>query len=252
MKENNKAQTTLYKSKNNYVSAEIVMNLNEENKKSYNESESEIKKDNENNGRKNDEKEKLIKIVDDISNRLHDENNKKKRLEEIYKAYDHKDEDKREIKSKNSYCFIYFFYFIFAAIMIIINLIGIFTIRAVMNSLYEVFTKSVQYYLWKKSDLEKNELTTLESIYNSPYNFYSQFFNDISNNEIDFDLMMFWDFFGSFLYDYTGFTCSSILFLLLNITILAFIGGFEFLDIYLFFYFIFIIKYYTSCFYWWF
>ena len=115
--------------------------------------------------------------------------------------------------------------------MIIINLIGIFTIRAVMNSLYEVFTNSVQYYLRKKSDLEKNESTDLESIYNSPYNFYFQFFNDISNNEIDFDLMMFWDFFGSFLYDYSGFKCSSILFLLLNIVLLSLIGGFEFLDI---------------------
>ena len=43
--------------------------------------------------------------------------------------------------------------------------------------------------------------------------------------------MMFWDFFGSLLYDYLGFSGTSILFLILNIALIAFIGGFEFLDI---------------------
>ena len=122
-------------------------------------------------------------------------------------------------------------YLVFAGIFVIINLMGIYTIRAIMTSLYEVFINSIQYYLWKKSDLEKNELTDFESIYNSSYNFYEQFFEDLSNNEVDFDLMMFWDFFGSLLYDYLGFSGTSILFLILNIALIAFIGGFEFLDI---------------------
>ena len=167
----------------------------------------------------------------DISGKLSDKKNKNKKIEDIYESYNHKDEDKREIKNNISYCFIYFMYLVFAGIFVIINLMGIYTIRAIMTSLYEIFINSIQYYLWKKSDLEKNELTDFESIYNSSYNFYEQFFEDLSNNEVDFDLMMFWDFFGSLLYDYLGFSGTSILFLILNIALIAFIGGFEFLDI---------------------
>ena len=66
-----------------------------------------------------------------------------------------------------------------------------------MYSLYEIFTNSIKCYLWEESELEKNESNDFESLYNSPYNFYKQFFSDISNNEVDFDLMLFWDFLGS-------------------------------------------------------
>ena len=92
-------------------------------------------------------------------------------------------------------------------------------------------TNSVEYFLWKNSDFEKNELIDIENRYNSSYNFYEQYFNDISKNEVDFDLIMFWNFLGSFLYKYFSFTCTSIFFLIVNSIILAFIGGFDYLDI---------------------
>ena len=99
----NKNEQTISQNKNNYSSAESIRNLNEENKKPDNESESSNKDDNDNDKKNNDEKddenEKLIKIIKDISIRINDENNKKKKLENIYEAYNHKDEDKREIKT---------------------------------------------------------------------------------------------------------------------------------------------------------
>ena len=236
MKDNiNNSEPNIYQSKENFTSKEKTKNQNKENKK-YDETEFENQGQNDNNedntnNEIDEENEKLIKILSDINDKLSDKKNKNKKIETIYESYNHKDEDKREIKNNISYCFIYFMYLVFAGIFVIINLMGIYTIRAIMTSLYEIFINSIQYYLWKKSDLEKNELTDFESIYNSSYNFYEQFFEDLSNNEVDFDLMMFWDFFGSLLYDYLGFSGTSILFLILNIALIAFIGGFEFLDI---------------------
>ena len=175
--------------------------------------------------------EKLIKILNNINNKLKDEKNKDKDIEEIYENYNNKDEDKRVIKSYYSEKYIYFMLFFTGGIFVIINLIGIFTIRTIMNSLYEILIISIQNFLYKKSDLEKYDLTDFESYYNSSYNFYEQYFNDISKNEVDFDLMMFWDFVGSFVYKYCEFECTSFLFLILNIIFLVLIGGFDFLDI---------------------
>ena len=174
---------------------------------------------------------KLSKILKNISNKLDKDNNKRKKLEEIYETYNKKDEDKEIIKEDNSNSLNYFMYFFVAGLFVFVNLLGIFTIRGIMNSLYEIFKISIQYFLYKKSELEKYGLTDFESLYNSSYNFYEQYFNDISNNEVDFDLMMFWDFFGSLFYEYFNFGCTAIFFFILNIILLAFIGGFDFLDI---------------------
>ena len=85
--------------------------------------------------------------------------------------------------------------------------------------------------MWEESELEKNGLIDFESYYNSSYNFYEQYYKDLSENEVDFDLMMFWDFLGSFFYDSFNFGCASIFFFIVNLIVLAFIGGFNFLDI---------------------
>ena len=90
---------------------------------------------------------------------------------------------------------------------------------------------SVQYFLYKKSDLELYGLTDFENLFNSSYNFYNQYFTDISNNEVDFDLMMFWDFVGSLFYECCDFVGTSITFFLFNVILLVLIGGFNFLDI---------------------
>ena len=83
-----------------------------------------------------------------------------------------------------------------AGIFVIVNLVGIFTIKSIMDSLFEVLKASIKYFIIEKSDIEKKELTDFESLYNSPYNFYEQYFKDLSKNKIDFDLIMFCDFVG--------------------------------------------------------
>ena len=100
-----------------------------------------------------------------------------------------------------------------------------------MNSLLEVLKNSTKYYLYKKSDLEEQNLTDYTSRFNSKYNFYTHLFTEISNNEVDFDLIMFWDFVGLILYKNYGFKCTSIVSLLFISVILILIRFFDFLDI---------------------
>jgi hypothetical protein len=51
------------------------------------------------------------------------------------------------------------------------------------------------------------------------------------NNNVYFDLIMFWDFIGSLICKYCGFNCTFIFFFLLNTGLLVLIGGFDLLDI---------------------
>ena len=122
-------------------------------------------------------------------------------------------------------------FFLITVIFVIINLMAIFTTKKILESLYEIFVNSVQYFLYKKSDLELYGLIDFENLFNSSYNFYNQYFTDISNNEVDFDLMMFWDFVGSLFYECCDFVGTSITFFLFNVILLVLIGGFNFLDI---------------------
>ena len=169
-------------------------------------------------------------ILYDLNKKLTDKNNIERGLEYIIEIKK-KDENNGETIRHNNTKFNYAIFFVLGLIFVIVNLVGIFTIRSIMYSLFEILKKSLKYFLWKKSDLEEYELTDIEARYNSPYNFYEQYFNDIPKNEVDFDLIMFWDFLGSFFYNYFSFTCTSIFFLIVNSITLAFIGGFDFLDI---------------------
>ena len=172
---------------------------------------------------------KLIKIFNNINENL--ENNINQNIEEIYDNYHNKKENKKSIKRNISYCCILIMFFLIAVIFVIINLMAIFTTKKILESLYEIFVNSVQYFLYKKSDLELYGLIDFENLFNSSYNFYNQYFTDISNNEVDFDLMMFWDFVGSLFYECCDFVGTSITFFLFNVILLVLIGGFNFLDI---------------------
>ena len=142
---------------------------------------------------------KLINIFDNISETIGD--NMDKNIEEIYDGYQNKRKNKKSIKENISKSCIYIMFFIVAALFVIINLMAIFTTKYILESLYEIFVKSIQYFLYKKSDLELYELTDFGNRFNSSYNFYSQYYHDISNNEVDFDLMMFWNFIGSLFFE---------------------------------------------------
>ena len=220
---------------------EITITILKENKQKENEvqnntiikSDISIKKELEKNNNETTpliKKKKLFKILNDINKTLNDEKNKNKNIDDILKKFNKKEKTKEIIKTENSNAFNIFMFFI-AGIFVIINLTGIFTLKSVMDSLLTVFKNDIKYFLWEKSDLESKELTDFESRFNSSYNFYKQFFNDISKNKVDFDLIMFWDFIGLLLYEYFNFTCTSIFLFIVNIILLIIIGNYDYLDI---------------------
>ena len=174
---------------------------------------------------------RLINILKDMTKRL--DSNGDKNIEEIYENYDRDDDYKIVIKEDLSKSCIILCYIFIGGLFVTINLVSVFTIRSVMNSLFEIFKFSVKCFFYKQSDLEKYNLTDFTNRFNSSYNFYEQFFNDIynNNNNVDFDLMMFWDFIGFFMCKYCGFKCTYIFFFILNSALLVLIGGFDFLDI---------------------
>ena len=89
-----------------------------------------------------------------------------------------------------------------------INLIGIFQIISVMNA----FSKALKSAIWCYFDWEDKED---KSSYDF-YNFYSFYFKESKNEEIDFDLIETMSFLGMILYEFYGFSISSVLFMIPN------------------------------------
>ena len=214
----------------------VLKNQNnyEENK---NNNKNEIIEEAHNDGKKNDNEkeplkknEKLIKIVSNLYHKLNAKENENKDLEDIYKDY-YIDKNEKKFKKNISNVRIIVM-LIIGAIHLIINLIGIFTIKSIMDTLFDFFFDSLKYFLYKTSDLEKFNLTDFKSLYLSPYNFYTNYFEHISNNKVEFDLMMFWDFIGLIFYKYCGYKFTYISsFIFSSIFIIFFILQFDFLNI---------------------
>ena len=196
-----------------------------------NASQAKINENNEEN--KKDEKvpliNKLRKVINNINDKLNERDNKGKNLEQMFKN-DLKNEDEKEIKSEIKGIFIVFA-FILGGIFVIINLTGIFTVKNVMDTLFKTLKVDLKNYLFKKSNLEKNNLTDFKNIFLSSYNFYENYYQYISSNDIDFNLIMFWDFLGLFLMKYCGFSCTSFIYILLSSILIVLILAFNFLDI---------------------
>ena len=146
--------------------------------------------------------EKLIQILNNLYVTLNTKENETKDLDEIYEDYLDDEDDKKIKEGISDQCIIIML--IIGGFHLIINLVGIFTIKSIMNTLFDVFFDALKYFIYKKSELQEFNLTDYKSRYLSSYNFYERFFEYISDNEVEFDLMMFWDFVGMFLQKYCG------------------------------------------------
>ena len=177
--------------------------------------------------------EELIKILNNLYDTLNTKENETKELVEIYGNYldDENDKDNKQIKDSLSIKDDIIVRYIIGAIQLIINLVGIFTIKSIMDTLFDVFFDGLKYFIYKKSELQEYNLTDYKSRYLSSYNFYERFFEHISDNEVEFDLMMFWDFVGMFLQKYCGYRFTYIICFFLSCIFLVLIFGFDYLDI---------------------
>ena len=173
--------------------------------------------------------EKLIQILNNLYVTLNTKENETKDLDEIYEDYLDDEDDKKIKEGISDKCIIIML--IIGVFHLIINLVGIFTIKSIMDTLFDVFFDGLKYFIYKKSELQEYNLTDYKSRYLSSYNFYERFFEHISDNEVEFDLMMFWDFVGMFLQKYCGYSFTYIICFILSLIFLVLIGGFDFLDI---------------------
>ena len=109
-------------------------------------------------------------------------------------------------ETKNSYRYYVYSFFYFALPLITsLNLIGIFQIISVMNSLSKVLSNAFWSYIGfvdKEDDL---------------YNFYSFYFKESICEGIEFDLIETMSFLGMIFYNFYGYKISSILFMIPNV-----------------------------------
>ena len=172
---------------------------------------------------------KILKIIEHMHNNIINQDNINKEIKDIYKDYI-KEDKKRAIKrniTKKDFILMTILGFLFN----ILYLVGIFTIKSVMDNLFKNLKVSLKNFLFKKSYLEKFKLTDFKSRFLSSYNFYERYFNNISTNEINFNLIMFWNFTGLFLYKNFRYKTSVTICFVISILLLILIFAFDFLDI---------------------
>ena len=172
--------------------------------------------------------EKLVFILQNFYNKVKKAEDKYTKIEENFENF-FKNENKKLLKPNLSRCY-KICMLIIGGIAVIINLYSIFAIKSVLNTLFNTLIVAIKNFLYKKTYIEKNKLIDFKSRFLSSYNFYERYYDHISSNDIDFDLIMFWDFIGLLLYESYGFKCSSIICLILNSLFLLLIYTFDFLD----------------------
>ena len=172
---------------------------------------------------------KLVDILKNFYNKVKKAEDEYTKNEDDYENF-FKNENKKHLK-QNLSCFYKIFMLTIGGIAVIINLYSIFAIKSVLDTLFTTLIVAIKNFLYKKTYLEKNKLIDFKSRFLSSYNFYERYYDHISSNDIDFDLMMFWDFIGLLLYESYGFKCSSIICLVLSSLFLLLLYTFDFLDI---------------------
>ena len=144
---------------------------------------------------------------------------KKKKINSIYKKYIINEElTNRRIRKTLSRSFLCCAFQIFLPIIEIINLIGIFIVISIMNTMFTLLWNSIKSY----------SLFNLGGQYN--LNFYKELYNDSMNQTIDFNIMFFMNFLGEMMLKSKGFVFSSFLFLIINWLCFFWVYNFTFKD----------------------
>ena len=182
------------------------------------------------------QKDKKMQDLHEIFKRINEdlENENYETLDEMYNVYVNvEDISKREIKvccSKCSRINLCFMLYVVVLLFGIINLIAIFESITMLNIMSQISINSLLAY-FKSIRKDPNDITKFSiNDFNNNYNFYFLFFEDIKKEAFDFDLMMFFGFFGVILLKATGYRVSTIICLIINGAALTLIYIFSFYD----------------------
>ena len=154
-----------------------------------------------------------------------------KKLDKMYDEYaDDEDISKREIKDGCSRFNLFFMLYIMFLIFGVINLIGIFESITMLNIMSQISKNSVIHYFKSLRKDPKDIQKFSVNDFNNNYNFYYLFFEDIKKDAFDFNLMMFFGFFGGILLNAIGFIWTTGICLVINGIALVLIYIFSFFD----------------------
>ena len=160
------------------------------------------------------EKDRLKNIFNSLSSNLQ---SNQKSLNDILEELLENNENKiKEIKEVNK-CSLILIFYLFLPFICSVNLIGIFIIISIYNAIWTLFKSSLYYYF-----------DIIDEVPN--YNFYDFFFKASLNEKINFQLTMFWNFFGIIILKTLGFRITSFIFFIINIVIGFLIYNFDFMD----------------------
>ena len=152
-------------------------------------------------------KEELKSILNNLRENLDKEENKN--IEEIYEKHLKKELITNRKLKKEGLCSgkkcLFFIFCVISPIFTIINLIGVFQIISIMKIIFKVFKLSIKCLLF-------------ESCSNTEYyDFFNFYFKESLTEPIDYNLMMLCGSLGNWLLRSKGFTCSTIVFNILNV-----------------------------------
>ena len=173
-----------------------------------------------------EEKGKLQKVLKNIEIELcKDLEKEKEKINNKEDENKEKEEEKKDpdivicFKNQRYKCLLFCIFSVFLPFFIVINLIGIFQIISVMNTLYVVIKRSIICYL----DLEDKDDSSYYDFYT---NFYGFYFKESMDEGIDYDLIETMSFLGTIFIRFYGFSISSVFFMVLNIISLFLILNF--------------------------
>ena len=175
----------------------------------------------------------LVQILDRVNNNLKESN--VNNLDDLYINY-FKNESfsKRKIKSNMSKCYLIFMFYIISPLFTVINLIGLFQIKSIMEILFNTLKIIIVNYFMlnedKKEENKENKNITDYFYFSNytnntnntidfdieKYNFYKSLYEQTYDRTINFDLLMLMNFLGLIMLKSCGFSISTIIFLIVN------------------------------------
>ena len=160
------------------------------------------------------EKNRLLLIINRIQEDLKNEDNKS--LDNVLEKYVTIEEKNKKIREIEKWIK-WVTFRLYLPIICTINLIGIFIIISVYNTLHSFFWTSLSFYIGFQKKIPN-------------YNFYDLLFYKSLNESANFNLVFFMNFLGQIILKSCGFAITSAIFMTINFFILIILYNFDFND----------------------
>ena len=163
------------------------------------------------------EKQRLINVFNELSNNL--DKNEGNRIIDLYKSHTYEDYYNNKYIRKDNGCIFWFMTIFIFPLFVIINLVGIFLIIPIEDTLSKLLWSSIKCKL---------EIFCNQNEFEKQSSFFDYFLEEFSKEPLNFSLMMFWSFVGIKCLKTCGFRKTSFAFHFFNSLMILFIYNFDF------------------------